>query len=183
MFITKFTQNIEEYAQKNSLLYKLMIAYYKPLVKCEIRLADIDCKDRILCVGGGSCPITAILLHKYTGANVTVIDHNPCCVKNAKKFLSSKGIDGIDVLCCEGTKTCCSNYSVVHLAMQVSPMEETLRKLMKDAKDNARFLVRTPKKIFTRLYRAKVENEKAVKFTKHTLFANVGQTMLFMNVK
>ena len=67
MFITKFTQNIEEYAQKNSLLYKLMIAYYKPLVMCEIRLADIDCTDRILCVGGGSCQL---LLFYFTNIHL-----------------------------------------------------------------------------------------------------------------
>ncbi|MDI9519128.1 MAG: class I SAM-dependent methyltransferase [Bacillota bacterium] len=183
MFITKFTQKLEEYVQKNPLLYKIMLAYYKPLVKCEIRLAGIECTDKVLCVGGGSCPITAILFRKYTGADITVIDNNPYCVKNAKKFLNKKGIDGIDVVCCEGIKTCCNNYSVVHLAMQVSPMEETLKKLMKDAKTNARFLVRTPKRIFTKLYKAKVDCNKAINSTRHTLFANVGYTMLFRNIK
>ena len=87
---------------------------------------DIDCTDRILCVEED--PVQLLLFYsQYTG-KCNSNDHNPCCV-NPKKFLNSKGIDGIDVLCCEGTKTCCSNYSVVHLAMQVSPMEETLRKL------------------------------------------------------
>ncbi|NMA93352.1 MAG: hypothetical protein GX975_01675 [Clostridiales bacterium] len=181
MFITRFTQNLEKRVQNYAWLYRIMLAYYRPLVKCEINLAEIRKSDRVLCVGGGSCPMTAILLHEYTGAHVTVLDCNPYCVKGAKKFLKKKGLEEIDVVCCNGADACCRNYSVVHLAMQVSPLEETLINLMRSGRKNTRFLVRTPKKLLAKFYEAKIDYGKAVSYAKHNLFTNAGRTLMFTN--
>ncbi len=181
MLITRFTQNLEERAHNNSFLYRLMLAYYKPLVKREISLAGICCSDKVLCIGGGFCPMTAILMREYTGAKITVVDQCPCCVEAARHFLAERGITGIEVVCCDGKKASCQDYSVVHLAMQVSPLEETLNSLMASAKENARFLVRIPKKIFRKLYEKGLDCNRAVESAKHSLFTNAGQTMMFMN--
>ena len=90
------------------------------LVKREARLADIREGDRVLCIGGGICPYTAILLHKYTGAHITVIDNNRSCVEKARKFVNRLGLDKIKILPGDGRDICCHGYPVIHLAMQIA---------------------------------------------------------------
>jgi len=83
MLITSLTQKVEWLANQSRLFYHCIALYYKNIIKREVRLANITPNDNILCIGGGPCPYTAIMLHQLTGAKVTVIDNNKHCVKSA----------------------------------------------------------------------------------------------------
>lgn len=145
MWITRLTRQIEQLAASSRLIYSLAALYYRQMVQREAELAQIGPEDRVLCIGGGICPYTAILLQEYTGAEVTVIDNDPRCVEQCCRFLRGRGLDGIGVQFGCGTAVHCGDYTVVHLALQVSPREEVLRRVLAQARAGTRILVRVPK--------------------------------------
>ena len=48
-----------------------------------------------MCIGGGPCPISGILLHEYTGARVTIIDRDEACVQASAELVRKLGYDGV----------------------------------------------------------------------------------------
>ena len=85
--IQRTTKKLECLAARNKVVYNVLALYYKRIVNKEIRLADINENDRILCVGGGPCPFSGILLHEHTKAHVTIIDNDECCVEVSKQLV------------------------------------------------------------------------------------------------
>lgn len=177
MWITRLTQLIEYLATKSWLAYYFISAYYRMLVKREARLAGINEQDRVLCIGGGICPYTAILLHKYTKAQITVVDNNRVCVEKARKFIDRVGMEKINIVYGDGENICCHGYTVIHLAMQISPKELVLNKILQKAQHGTRVLIRKPKKGVDRLYcRVSGHEMDFAKCIKHGLFSNVDHT-------
>lgn len=179
MLITKITQKLEKKAQANCQIYDLISRYYKPLIKKEIRLANIKKDDKIMCIGGGNCPMSAILLQKYTGAEVTILDCNKQCCICAETLIEQKNLENLRVLCCNGCDAPCEKFDIIHLAMQISPLESTLKNLMARSNSGTKFLVRIPKKSLSNLYSPFRQKLKAVQHVKHHLLTNLGHTLLF----
>lgn len=152
MWITSLTRRIEHLAVKSRLVYAAVSLYYRQMVQREAQLAKVGPHDRVLCIGGGICPYTAILLHHLTGAEVTVIDNDRGCVEKCGKFLRDVGLDGVGVQWADGTKVNCRDYTVIHLAMQICPREDVLRRVLSNAPEGARVLVRVPKGCLEGLY-------------------------------
>jgi len=181
MWITRFTQKIEALAAKNKLIFRLASRYYNKIIKNEVDLADITKDDHILCIGGGICPFSAIMLHQNTGAKVTVIDNDSACIPEARKVISRLGIgDSVHVTCQDG---CCadlslSRYTVVHFALQVSPLESVFAQVQKRAADGTKLLIRRPKNHLCRLYsRLSLSCQRHVA---HKGPSNVGSTLLYV---
>ncbi|MCL2198499.1 MAG: hypothetical protein FWB80_06220 [Defluviitaleaceae bacterium] len=146
--LTNVTRKIESQAIKTGFVYKLACKYYHSVVRKEIDLANITQDDHILCIGGGVCPFTAILFHQKTGARVTVIDNNEKCVQKARKIIARLGIgDKVHVRHKEGSSKdiMFADYTVVHFALQVFPMEEVFTSVEKRVVPGTRLLVRRPK--------------------------------------
>jgi len=153
--ITNLTQKIESIAAKSRLGYEIASLYYKDVIKKEILLADIKENDHILCIGGGVCPFSAILLHQKTGAKVTVIDNDSKCIPKAQKTIDRLGLaDNVIVSHMDGANLGLkvSQYTIVHMAMQVFPMEHVFSQVEKHACVGTKFLVRNPKKGLDKLY-------------------------------
>jgi len=154
-WITGITQKIECRAAKSRAVYWLASQYYRDVVQKEIELAGITKNDHILCIGGGICPFSAILFHQATGARVTVIDNNTACVPQAQRVIERLGLGGhVRVFCQDGgsAELSLSEYSVVHFALQVSPMERVFSRVEKQAAHGTRLLVRRPKSRLCGLY-------------------------------
>lgn len=184
LWITKFTQRVENCATKSKLLYNTISLYYRFLVKREVELADIKATDNVLCIGGGVCPYTAILLHKYTGAKVTVIDNDASCVRKSKRFLRRMKIENVHIKLCDGKCVCCNNYSIIHIAMQISPKELVVDEVIKGAKNGTKILIRRPKNMVKELYCSDNSCEYCCDFVKHSIFSNVDNTgMCVVNKK
>lgn len=177
MVITKLTQSFELVAAKSRVAYFLTSLYYRMMVKREVELANINKNDKVLCIGGGFCPYTAILIHKYTDAKVTVIDNDFECIDKSREFLDALGLEGIEVRLCDGKHICCKDFTVVHIAMQVSPKEIVLSEIINRAQSGARVMVRLPKTIvenlYNRIYKGKDVFDRSVG---HGFFSNVGNT-------
>ena len=151
MKIVAFTQRLEYWASQSRLVYFILSFYYRHIVKKEVRLAKISADDSVLCIGGGACPYTAILIAKYTGAAVTVIDNNADCVDQAGEQIKRLGLERVEVSYNEGAVCRYGGYSVIHLAMQISPKEAVLQKIHTEADPGTRVLVRNPKPALDKL--------------------------------
>jgi len=181
-FITNLTYKIEELAAQSGFVFRVASAYYKDVIDKEIMLANIKADDRILCIGGGICPFSAILLQQRTGAHVTAIDNNHACIPKAKEVIRRLGLcDFLTVLHQDGScrDTPFEDYSVIHLALQVSPMEEVFARAVKRAKDGTRLLIRRPKKYLNNMYCPSFAQAlEGQAYTEHSS-GNIGCTLLY----
>ncbi|MCL2170522.1 MAG: hypothetical protein FWB71_00095 [Defluviitaleaceae bacterium] len=154
MWITKLTHKIETLAVRNPLIYRIAARYYTKIIQKEISLAGITENDRILCIGGGICPFSAIMLHQATGARVTVIDNQSACIPHARKVIKRLGIsESVHVMCQDG---CCANlslenFNIIHFAVQITPMESVFANAERLALAGTKFLVRQPKNSVNKL--------------------------------
>lgn len=181
MLITKVTQRIEDFATKSKFIYKLTSEYYRWLVRRETSLAGICKDDHVLCIGGGNCPYTAILINKYTGAKVTVIDNDSACIAKSKRFVNNLGLNNIEITECDGRFVSCCDFTIIHLAMQISPKDDVIKCLIQKANNGTKILVRNPKQGVQGFYcPMKEDNRYFNNHVKHGLFSNVANTLLYV---
>lgn len=141
------TRKIEYLASRNKLIYGISALYYRSIVENEVKLAGITPADQVLCIGGGPCPFTGILIHRLTGARVTIVDNIYNCVLCARHLIAGLGLDQhLKVIYADGKDIEVDCYSVIHLALQVAPFEEVFMELERKCRQGTRLLVRLPKK-------------------------------------
>ena len=182
--ITKLTQKIEYLATKTNIIYRIAAQYYYKVVRNEINLAKITQQDHILCIGGGFCPFSAILLHQETGARVTVIDNNRDCIPKAREVVEKMGLsEHINLFCKDG---CCPElsffeYSVVHFALQVTPIECVFNEVKEKVLPGTKILVRRPKGCLKKMY-CKFSNSfvNCNQSIFHNGACNIGSTLLYL---
>lgn len=182
MKIVSLTQKLENLACTNMLAYKLIMLYYQNMIKKEVSLANITANDRILCIGAGPCPYTAILINKYTGAKIKIIDKDIKAVKYARKLIDKLNLaEDFEILHCDGQCVELSDCSVVHIALQVSEKDQVLKHIKEGIDENTRILVRLPKKKFKSLYCSFTEKKYFTNSEKvaHGMFVNVGSTAMY----
>lgn len=146
MFIEAFTRSFERLACRSALAQRLCVGYYKSMIQKERGLAELGPDDHVLVVGGGPCPISALLIHQHSGARVTVVDCRELCVKKAREYIASLGLsEAVEVLCAYGQDIDMRPYSVVHLALQIEGKEWVAARCFAQAKPGTRILVRMGK--------------------------------------
>jgi len=166
--IKNLTYKIENRAANAGMFYRFASQYYRDVIEKEVVLAGINANDNVLCIGGGMCPFSAILIHQLTGARVTVIDNNSTCIPKAKQIIKRLGLSKyVGVVCGDGRDFDYQEYSVIHLALQVSPMDKVFALVKEKAAPGTRLLMRRPKKYF---------KDKQPYITHKT--RNIGSTML-----
>src|SRR5699024_6314147 len=117
-FIVNITQKMEYMVEKLPWTYGFFESYYNAVVENEIKLADIKPTDRIVGIGGGLCPCTAIQLHRKTGANVCVIDNDKEVIDAAIKNIERLNLsDHITVEYQDGVEISANDFSIVHIAL------------------------------------------------------------------
>jgi len=181
-WIRHFTYKIEARAANAGWLYRLARRYYTGVIEREAALANITAADHVLCIGGGMCPFSAILIHEITGARVTVIDNNHVCIPLAQQVVQRLGLEeSIRVVCADGLNADIdfSLYTVVHLALQVSPMAAVFSQVEARVAAGTRLLVRRPKKALDALYCTL--SRHALAHSPYTLHKsrNIGATLLY----
>ena len=185
-WITKLTQKLECWAAERAAVYWLASHYYRTVIQKEIDLANITERDHILCIGGGVCPFSAILLHQATGAKVTVIDNDSTCIPKAQQAIARLGIGGhVQVLLQDGgsAQLPFAEYSVVHFALQVCPMEHVFSHVERQVVPGTKLLVRRPKaqlhKLYSQLSNALLPCCRQVAHRAR----NIGSTLLYIKQK
>lgn len=143
--ILELTKRIERILALFPWLFNLYRLYYRRTVEQEIKLGCISCRDRVLCIGGGPFPCTALEIAGRTGARVKVIDNDPEAVEHARRVVEKLNMDSIvQVEHAEGKKLDVREYSVIHVALQIHPRDEVLKNVLQRASRGVRVLLRAP---------------------------------------
>lgn len=178
-FITSITQRMEYIVEKIPWIYRFFETYYENIIENEIRLADIKEDDRVLCIGGGPCPCTAIELHRMTGAHVSVIDNDKEVINSAIKNIERLNLsDFISVELADGSSICPKDFSVVHIALQVSPKNTVFNEIVNGSCPGTKVMVRISNENFSKLY-SPVKTDSIVTYKKiHHKKKNLDYTLL-----
>lgn len=182
-WITDLTYRIESLAAELGAVYKVASRYYQDVIEKESIMASITQDDHILCIGGGVCPFSAILFHQATGAKVTAIDSNAECIPIARQVIDGLGIgDEVRVICQEGSEAAdLTQYSVIHLALQITPMDEVFSQVAKQAADGTRILIRRPKKSIDGAY-SELPSPllERCPYVEYKQAGNIGSTLMYI---
>lgn len=173
------TKILEKHTGKFPLLQDMMLTYYRPIVKKEVELAQVKPQEKVLCVGGGYFPCTALLFHQLSGAKVTVIDNDKDAVAVSQALVAKLGYDqNVTVLHSDGMDCKAQGFDIIHLAMQVSPKEEVFAQLFGGCTCKAKLLVRTPKQHLERGYQPFQEMTET--WVTQVKYSNIQKTMLYV---
>ncbi|SDY35002.1 hypothetical protein [Tindallia californiensis] len=151
--IPQATRLLEIALSHSTFSYPLFQYYYEKIVRDEIKIGGIKRQDRVLCIGGGAFPATAIEIHRQTGAKVDVLDCDQEAVQHASDLLQRMGKNkDINVYVGCGQSFDPKNYQVVHIALQVKNREEVLAHLQKNTHPGTKILARFPRAWMEKFY-------------------------------
>lgn len=117
---------------------------FKRLTKKEIDLASISDLDRVLFIGSGPFPISAILMAEKTGVQIDCIDSDPDAVEKSRHVLEKTGLEEqVKVFLDDGISGNTINYPVIIIALLAQPKERILGNIWRHAPQDARVICRT----------------------------------------
>ncbi|AFG37257.1 class I SAM-dependent methyltransferase [Spirochaeta africana] len=130
-------------------------APYESIVQREIDLASITEHDRVLQIGCGAIPFTAIHLAQKTGARVTALDIDPTAVAIARRVIAAAGLEAlVKIRCGDGCRVDASDCTVALVALQARPKQEILQNLLDTIPTGSRLVFRAPAPRFAAQYDA-----------------------------
>lgn len=147
----KFETNLEiEYAKqiinnsknllKNYLLYKRFVR----LIKNEIKSASISQNDKVLFIGSGPFPISAMLFNQFVGCKIDCYEKEQDRVQLSRNVLSYLGFGKkIQVFTKKGEKLDTKKYTVIIIALLAKPKNKILNRIFKIARSGTKIISRT----------------------------------------
>lgn len=152
-WMTRITSRLEAFCMPFGWVHGLYHLYYRELIRREIQLARIGTHDRILFVGGGSMPCSAIELARQIQAEIHVIDQDPAAVEKAQQHIQALGLaDCIHCFHASGQTVDADDYTVILIAAQACPQQPIFEHILAKAGKHTRILVRHPKRLFLNIY-------------------------------
>ncbi|WP_176762009.1 class I SAM-dependent methyltransferase [Natronincola ferrireducens] len=152
--IALLTRELEKVFAQFPATSSILSLYYKNMVGKEIHMGNICKNDKVLCIGGGSFPCTALQIAQRTGAYVEVIDIDPIAIKNARRVVASLHMEkNIKIIEGRGQEIDPSRFSVIHIARQACPHIEILNNILNRASNGARILMRSNKNHLKTIHR------------------------------
>ena len=118
--------------------------YYSKMVEKEIVLANISERDKILHIGGGTIPATAMLYAQKTRAKIIAIDKNLNSIKKAKKLVFKNNLSSnIIIEYGNALNYQFKNFNLVVISMGINPYKELLYNISKSIDKDTRIVLRT----------------------------------------
>ena len=136
----------------------LVTLYSRPylrVVENEIKLARITAADRVLNVGCGAVPFTAMLTATLTGAYVVAVDRDFEAACLARNCVRRAGLsDLVDVVHCDGSQHAwvADGFDAAIVALQAAPKAGILSNLFHSAREPKRIVARVPSEPFSSQY-------------------------------
>lgn len=179
-FIKPFFSFLEIYLNKTLVLPSIYLFVYKNIIRKEIKLANINSKDNILNIGCGALPFTAILINKFTSANVTAIDFDKKAVTSAKSLIKKFKLENkINVIYGDGNNFSTNDFSVILIALHAFDKNKIFENILKNNKDNTRVVFRLPRKFFVKEYQTLSDKYKYTSKVKHFMLT-FNKSVLFL---
>ena len=143
-FMDKFFVFFEKIAINFDVLSSVYLSIYEEIVRNEIDIAKITCKDRILVIGGGTLPITPVLYAKHTMAYIVSIDKDPRAVKYSKRFIKNNDMQSnISIELAEGEEYPINDFTLIVVVYGIRNAKNVLTYLSKKLDESIRLLFRT----------------------------------------
>lgn len=142
--IPRTTARMEHWMAAVPWVATLYSSVYEDVIRDEVALAGIGADDRVVNVGCGPTPFTALLLARATGAQVTGIDRDPRAVSRAQRLVARCGLERRVRILLGDASDELPPFDVAVLALQVTPKRPVLAALASRAAPHARLIVRHP---------------------------------------
>ncbi len=146
--VPRTVQKLEKIWHLHPQIQKIYSAPYRWVVQREARMAEINREDRVLSLGCGAIPFSAIFLKEYSGAPVWALDIDAQALEKAGQLLRKNGIRGITLLQGNGAEIDLSQFTVILVALQVEPKKGVLKNFFAGAPEGARLIMRSPRHLF-----------------------------------
>ncbi len=144
---------LEKKVAANRTIVSLYAGYYRKVVENEIKLASITAEDRVLNVGCGGIPFTAVLIAKMTGARVWAIDCDEAAVKVARRCVAAQRLEHlVTVVHHDGAAQIPFAFDVALVALQAKPKKAILENLLQQCGSRARLIFRRPRRELAHQY-------------------------------
>lgn len=127
---------------KHEFFLKLYPKGWKNLFRKEMEMAHISKNDRVLHIGCGPFPITAITIEKMTDASVVAIDNNHKAVELAKKYIKKRNIKNIKIELGNGTNYPAKDFDIIIITNAVVPRKQVLDNIFKTSNSNCKIICR-----------------------------------------
>lgn len=144
--IPRLVAFLEKKVAGNRALVALYAGYYRQVIDNEITLAAISASHRVLNVGCGAIPFTALLVARKTGAKVWALDCDEAAVNAARQCVAAQQLEHlVTVMHLDGTEEIPFDFDVAVVALQAKPKNEILKNLLKYGGARARLVFRRPR--------------------------------------
>ena len=136
--ITKLYENL---ALRSRILQTFAKRYYNSMISNEIRLGAIHKHDRVLFIGGGPLPMSALMISERTQAHVEVVDCDFSAIQKAKWFVAKTPYK-ISFHHAKAETFDTKDYTVIIVAKQVIPQHCVLDNIFEKVDRGTRIICR-----------------------------------------
>ncbi len=140
--VNQITRVLESGMRHFSFSNKLCGLYYNRLIDKEITMLKVKANDRVLFIGGGAFPYSALYLYQKTKCRIDVIDCEQDVIAGARQFVQ-KHQANINVFHACGRLVELSAYDHVIVAKQVAPKSEVVNHIITNKPLHTNVIVRT----------------------------------------
>ncbi|MBU3904940.1 MAG: hypothetical protein KJ906_02225 [Nanoarchaeota archaeon] len=156
------------------LLYKR----FTDLMKNEIKLGKISKKDKVLFIGSGPFPPTAIILNKLVGCKIDCFEKRKQYADMSRNVIKKFSLsDDIKVYNKYGQSLGNNDYGVIIIALLAKPKDKILKSIWKSALSGTRIICRTSDGIRELFYETTNESILKQYKPKKKIYAKNDQTI------
>jgi len=139
-----FTRSARPGAQLDMSSYALNLRFER-LLRREVSLLTGPLQDRrVLFIGSGPVPISAIWLNRLMGVKVDCVDANPSAIEASRKLIAALGLsDQIWMFQSTGESFDVSPYDIILIALLAKPKNLILQNIHLAAPDDCQVICRT----------------------------------------
>src|SRR5215212_2401873 len=131
----------------------LLCERFDGLVRRELALVESPTPRKVLFIGSGPFPISAIYLSHFTGGMVDCLDRDPEAVEVSRQVIEALGFsESIRVFNGTGESFNAKDYDLVVIALLAKPKRRILRNLRRRVEPDCRVLCRTSFGLRTLIY-------------------------------
>ena len=134
---------IEKIACQFPIIQPLYMRPYRSMIKQELSLFDFPEHARVLIIGCGSLPVTALALEKLYQVSIDCVDIDKDAVQNAKSVLSLMKKDDITVHQKNGLDCPIDSYDLIYLLYGIQDQVHMLKYISKNLSNGSYVLFRT----------------------------------------
>lgn len=157
---SRFTEAMMAREVKDISVYPLW-GRFERLLKRELSLLpEMDPSKRILFIGSGPFPVSAIQLNMLTGAKIDCLEHFNEAKVQSELLLDKLNIHDLSVISGAGQSFDVSEYDYIFIALLAKPKSEILMHICRTAKDSVNVICRTSFGSRTLLYSPTAIEEK-----------------------